>query len=200
MGVVEDAVSAIRGGQPAILPTDTVYGLCANPDQEDSVLGVYRLKRRPESQPAALLCSDLDVLFERMPELRGRPAAIARTLLPGLYTLVLPNPAHRYRWLTGTRPDALGVRVPALAGDAAEVMACVGAVVATSANLHGQPDPRQLDDVPAVIRAACAAVVDAGELPGTPSTVIDFTGSEPVVVRKGAAPVDEALERVAALV
>ena len=90
--------------------------------------------------------------------------------------------------------------MPALAGDAADVMACVGAVVATSANLHGQPDPRRLDDVPAVIRAACAAVVDAGELPGTPSTVIDFTGSEPVVVRKGAAPVDEALERVAALV
>jgi L-threonylcarbamoyladenylate synthase len=200
MGVVEEAVSAIRAGQPAILPTDTVYGLCASPDQEDSVRHVYRLKGRPESQPAALLCSDLDVLFTCVPELRGRATAIARTLLPGPYTLVLPNPARRYRWLTGTRPDALGIRVPALGGDAADVMACVGAVVATSANLHGQPDPGRLDDVPAAVRAACAAVVDAGELPGTPSTVIDFTGFEPVVVRQGAAPVDEALERVAALV
>ena len=57
-------------------------------------------------------------------------------------------------------------------------------------------DPASLDEVPETIRSACAAEVDAGRLPGTPSTVIDFTGDEPVVLREGAAPSDEALARV----
>ena len=199
MGVVEDAVASIQAGRPTILPTDTVYGLCASPYREEPVLRLYRLKSRPESQPAALLCSDLDMLFECVPELRGRAGLVARALLPGSYTLVLPNPARRYRWLTGTRPDVIGIRVPALEGEAADVMSRVGAVVATSANLHGQPDPRRLDDVPEAIRSACAAVVDGGELPGIPSTVIDLTGPEPKVLREGAASAAEALERVTAL-
>jgi L-threonylcarbamoyladenylate synthase len=88
------------------------------------------------------------------------------------------------------------VRVPALPGPAREVLDAVGCVMATSANDPGGPDPRTLDDVPERIRAGCAAAVDAGRLPGTPSTVIDFTGPEPVVVRDGAAPADEAIGRV----
>ncbi len=148
--------------------------------------------------PTALLASDLDMLFECVPELRGRAGVIARALLPGPYTLILPNPARRYRWMTGTAPEAIGVRVPELDDLACDILGRAGAVMATSANLHGGPDPRTLDEVPEEIRSACAAVVDGGELPGTPSTVLDFTGSEPKVVREGAAPAAEALERVAA--
>jgi L-threonylcarbamoyladenylate synthase len=75
----------------------------------------------------------------------------------------------------------------------------VGAVMATSANLHGGPDPRRLSDVPEEIRAACGALVDGGELPGVPSTVLDLTGLEPRVLREGAVPAAEALARVAAV-
>jgi L-threonylcarbamoyladenylate synthase len=200
MAVVDEAVAAVQAGRPVILPTDTVYGLCASPYREEPVLRVYRLKGRPESQPSALLCSDVEMLFECVPEVRGRAGRIARALLPGPYTLVLPNPARRYRWLTGSAPEAIGVRVPVLEGDAAAVMSRVGAVMATSANLHCGPDARRLAEVPEPIREACGAFVDGGELPGRPSTVLDFTGSEPAVLREGAAPVAEALERVAALV
>jgi L-threonylcarbamoyladenylate synthase len=70
--------------------------------------------------------------------------------------------------------------------------------MATSANLHGGPDPRTLADVPEEIKAGCGVVVDAGELPGVPSTVLDFTGPEPVVVREGAVPAAEAIERARA--
>ena len=75
----------------------------------------------------------------------------------------------------------------------------VGALVATSANLPGGPDPRTLDEVPAQLRAAAAALVDGGELPGTPSTVIDLTGPEPLVLREGAVSADEALRVVASV-
>jgi L-threonylcarbamoyladenylate synthase len=198
MGVVEGAVAAIRAGQPVVLPTDTVYGLCSSPYSEAPVLRAYRLKGRPEGQPSALLCSDVDVLLECLPELRGRAGTIARALLPGPYTLVLPNPGRRYRWLTGSNPDSIGVRVPELTGAAAEVVASVSAVMATSANVHGDPDPKTLDEVPDQIREACGALVDGGELPGTPSTVLDFTAAEPRVLREGAAPSDEAVARALA--
>jgi L-threonylcarbamoyladenylate synthase len=138
------------------------------------------------------------MLFECVPELRGRPGVIARALLPGPYTLVLPNPARRYRWLTGSRPDTIGVRVPELPEAARAVLAAVGALMATSANAHGGPDPRRLADVPAEIRAACAAEIDAGELPGVPSTVVDCTGEEPAVLREGAVPAAEALAKLRA--
>jgi L-threonylcarbamoyladenylate synthase len=156
------------------------------------------LKGRDPLQPSALLVSDLDVLLECVPELRGRAALIARALLPGPYTLVLPNPARRYRWLTGSNPDAIGVRVAELPPDAADVVAQVGCVAATSANLRDGPDPRRIDEIPQEILEHVGAVVDAGELPGTPSTVLDFTGEEPRVIREGAAPSAEALDRVAA--
>jgi len=195
---VTRTVEAIRTGKPVILPTDTVYGLCATPYHSGPVEELYRLKGREPLQPTAILASGLDMLFECIPELRGRAGTIARALLPGPYTLILPNPSCRYRWLTGTTPEAIGVRVPELPRPAAAVLARVGAVAATSANLPGGPDPRRLAEVPGELRTRVAAALDGGELPGTPSTVLDFTGEEPRVVRDGAAPADEALERVGA--
>jgi L-threonylcarbamoyladenylate synthase len=196
MGAVEDAVGALRAGQVVVLPTDTVYGLAATPYREGPARKIFRLKQRPETMPIALVATSVDFLLECMPELRGRDATIARALLPGPYTLVLRNSSRSYRWLTGDRPDTIGVRVPDLDGDAAAVLELAGAVAATSANLHGAPDPRRLADVPQEIRAAAGAVVDGGDLPGTASTVIDFTDPEPRVIREGAVPAADAIDRV----
>lgn len=195
-GTIDQAVAAIRAGQPVVLPVDTVYGLCADPYREGPAWRMYSLKGRDTTQPSALLCSDLVTLFECVPELRGRAGTIARKLLPGPFTLVLPNPARRYRWLTGSSPETIGVRVPVLPDPSRAVLARVGAVVATSANVAGGPDPARLEDVPDEIRSACGAVLDGGELPGVPSTVIDLTGLEPKVLREGAVPAAQALARL----
>ncbi|HEY5059522.1 MAG TPA: L-threonylcarbamoyladenylate synthase [Gaiellaceae bacterium] len=195
-GGVQDAVAAIRAGHSVILPTDTVYGLCATPYESEPTEHLYRLKGRDPLQPSALLAADLDVLFDCVPELRGRAGMIARALLPGPYTLVLANPARRFRWLTGVNQEAIGVRVAELCVPARSVLEQVGVVVATSANAPGRPDPARLEDVPAELREKAAAFVDCGELPGMPSTVIDFTGPEPRVVREGAASSAEAIARV----
>jgi L-threonylcarbamoyladenylate synthase len=191
-----DVVAAIRSGKPVVLPTDTVYGLCADAYRSDPVLRAYRLKGRGEEQPSALLAADVDVLLDCVPELRGRPGVISRALLPGPYTFIFPNPGRRFRWLTGSRPTTIGVRVPELPADAQAVLDSVGAVMATSANLPGEPDPRTLEDVPEQIRGRCAAVLDAGRLPGVASTVIDLTEREPRVLREGAVPAEQALARI----
>jgi L-threonylcarbamoyladenylate synthase len=190
---VTDAAAALRAGDAVVLPTDTVYGLCADARQEQAVRRLYRLKGREGVQPTALVAADEAALVEALPEVRGQP------LLPGPYTLILPNPQRRFPWLTGSRPETIGVRIPELSGDAAAVLAQVGVVAATSANLPGGPDPRRVEDIPEEIREGCGAIVDAGELPGVASTVIDLTGAEPVVLREGAIPAAEALRLVAGL-
>jgi L-threonylcarbamoyladenylate synthase len=193
---VDELVAMIHAGKPVLLPTDTVYGVCVNPYREEFALRLYRLKGRDSHQPTALLASDLETLFECVPELRGRNGSIARALLPGPYTLVFANPARRYRWLTGSSPDTIGVRVPELTGDVRTVLARVGAVAATSANEPGGAAPARLDDVPRAIRSRCAAELDGGTLPGVSSTVLDFTGPEPRVLRDGAGSAAEALARI----
>jgi L-threonylcarbamoyladenylate synthase len=195
---VSDPVEALRAGKPVVLPFDTVYGLAAEPYREASTRRLYELKGRPETQPTALVAADLDDLLECVPELRGRAATLARQLLPGPLTLVLPNPARRFRWLTGANPEAIGVRVPDLTGPGRDVLERMGAVVATSANRPGERDPRRLDEVPEEIRAGAAAVVDGGDLRGTPSTVVDLTGGEPRILREGAVPAAEILRRLQA--
>jgi L-threonylcarbamoyladenylate synthase len=191
-----DAIAALRAGDLVVLPTDTVYGLACSPDGDEPVRALSELKGRPPSQPLALLAGSVDRLVELVPELRGESERVARALLPGPYTLVLPNPARRYALLTGERPETIGVRVPELPAATADVLAGVPAVAATSANLHGGPDPGRIEDVPVSILSACSVVLDAGELPGVPSTVVDLTGEEPRVLREGAVPTEAALAAV----
>lgn len=197
MTQVAEAVEAIQNGELAVIPTDTVYGLVCTPYREDPVRKLSELKARAPKQPIALVAVSVDWLLECVPELRGRAAVAARSLLPGPYTLVLPNPARRFPWLTGERPDTMGVRVPDFSGLGKEVLEQVGAVAATSANLHGGRDPSSPSEIPPEIRAG-AVVVEGGELPGLPSTVVDLTGPEPSIRREGAVPASEALARVSA--
>jgi L-threonylcarbamoyladenylate synthase len=165
--VSEAAVAALRAGRAVILPTDTVYGLCALRGHEDVL---YELKGRERSKPVALLAADVDALVAAVP---GLDRALLERYLPGPFTLVFGD---------------VGVRVPDLPPAAAAVVREVGVVAATSANASGGPAPRRVEDVPEEIRAACGAIVDAGELPGVPSTVVDLTSGIPRVLRQGAGP------------
>jgi tRNA threonylcarbamoyl adenosine modification protein (Sua5/YciO/YrdC/YwlC family) len=198
-GEIAAAVAAVRAGRLVLLPADGVYGLCASAFKETPVRRLYDLKGRGAAQPTALIASGVDMLLECVPELRGRFGEIVRALLPGPYTLVLPNPARRYPWLNGDNPETIGVRVAELSRAAQYVLDAVGAVAATSANDPGEAAAASLDDVPQRIRDGCGAEVDAGTLSGEPSTVLDLTGDEPRVLRQGAGSVAGALARIARL-
>ncbi len=184
--MIAEAIAALRAGRVIVLPTDTVYGLAATADTPEGRDALYRLKGRDPRQPSALLAASIEALFDRLPELPDAARAAVVALLPGPYTLVVPNPAGAFAWLCGDDPSMIGVRVPELAGAAAAVVAAVGAVVATSANLPGEPEARTVDEILDELRAGSAVVLDGGALPGVPSTVLDLTTAEPRILREGA--------------
>ena len=191
MSSVVETVAALEAGELAVIPTDTVYGLACRADREQSVRALSALKGRTPEQPMALVARSPDALLELVPEIE------TVALVRGPFTLVLPNPARRLPWLSGSRPETIGVRIPEVEGAGADLLDAVGVVAATSANLHGGADPARVQDVPEEILGAVTAVLDGGELPGSPSTVVDLTGSEPRVLREGVVSGAEALARIA---
>jgi len=152
----------IRAGGVVLFPADTVYGLACDPGNEEAIERMYALKGRPREKRSALMYFSVD----DVPDL---PPAACK-LLPGPVTVVLS--------------DGRGIRVP----DGPRLGSVP--VLQTSANPSGGPDPRRLDDVDAAIRDGVDLEIDGGELPGSPSTVVDLSGEEPRILREGAVPAD----------
>jgi L-threonylcarbamoyladenylate synthase len=181
----------IAEGGVAVFPADTVYGLACHPDSAAVVARLYELKGRPPDKPAAVMFFALDRALAVLPELGPRTRDALRTLLPGALTILLPNPEWRFALACGPDPATLGLRVPALPPQLAALAAVAVPVMQSSANLSGAADARTLAAVDPAIREGADLVLDGGELPGTPSTVLDLRDYEDdgrwTVLREGAA-------------
>jgi L-threonylcarbamoyladenylate synthase len=180
-----DAADVLSGGGLAVLPTDTVYGIACAAADADACRRIYALKARPPAQATAVMLGSVDCLLARLPGMGETAAAACRALLPGPYTLVVPNPAGEFAYLCGDAADRIGVRVPVLDPVVAHLADACGGIAITSANERGGPDPARLDDVPSSLRSAAAFEVDGGPLHGVASTVIDVAGDRPLVLREG---------------
>jgi L-threonylcarbamoyladenylate synthase len=178
-----------RGGV-AVFPTDTVYGVCCDPDDEAAARRLYELKGRPPAQPAAVMFFALEAALAALAELSEAERSVARTLLPGPVTLLLENRARRFAAACRSDPATLGLRVPALPAQMRALAAIAAPLMQSSANVSGRPDARTLEQVPAGLRAGVDLVLDGGELPGIASTVIDLREYETTgawrVLREGA--------------
>ena len=185
----------IAVGGVALFPADTVYGLATDPGSREGVERLYRLKGRRPDRPAAVMFFRLELALEALPELGERTRGALERLLPGGVTLVLPNPARRYPLACGPVPERLGLRVPLLSGALEPLAAASWPVLQSSANASGGADARSVDGVDAAIRAGVDMVLDGGELPGTPSTVVDLSSYEAdgsfSIAREGAVPAAE---------
>jgi L-threonylcarbamoyladenylate synthase len=188
--------ATIRAGGVVLFGADTVYGLACDPASEAAVGRLYALKGRDAGKPAAVMFFGLDVALAALPDLGPRTRGAFEALLPGPLTLLVANPDRRFPLACGPDAARLGVRVPALAGPAIPILQ-------SSANAAGEPDARRLSDVPASIREGADLVLDAGELPGTPSTVLDLGAYESsggyTVLRAGAVGAEQIASRLNAL-
>jgi L-threonylcarbamoyladenylate synthase len=187
---VAEFQEVIAEGGLAVFPTDTVYGLGTHPDSVEGVHRLYWIKGRSPDRPAAVLFFELETAFAEVPEIGLKTRAALDRLLPGPVTVLVPNPATRFPLACGADPSRLGLRVPKLNEKLAKLANVKAPILQSSANPTGEPDPCSLDDVDPRIRRGADIELDAGLLPGTPSTVIDLSSYEDngafEVLREGA--------------
>jgi L-threonylcarbamoyladenylate synthase len=187
-----EAVTVIRRGGVVAFPTDTLYGLAADPRSAEAVDLVAALKGRPSAQTIALVAADLPQV-ERISVLTMMARHVAAEFWPGpLTVLVRARPGLAPSTIG---PDGLvGVRVPDHDVALALSRACGHALTATSANRSGQPATADPDEVAAAL-PDLEILLDAGRAPGGPhSTLVDLSGDVPRLVRAGAIPWDRVLE------
>lgn len=184
----------------AVFPADTVYGLACEPESKEGARRLSALKRRRPDQPAAVLFFQPSLALAALPELGPRTRDALLALLPGPVTLLLPNPAARYPLACGSETSRLGLRVPALSPALAALGAVRWPVLQSSANLHGAPEARRLEDVDPAISSGADLLLDGGELPGVASTIVDLLDYEAdgvwTVVREGALAAGEVAARL----
>ncbi len=186
---VEVVVRTWESGGLVVYPTDTVYGLGADAENESAVLRVYEVKGREGNKPLTIAVSDLN-MAERYAILDEVSRSLMRKFLPGKVTFILPKTD---RVLDAVNPRAIGIRIPNLPLTLKLIRAFGRAVTATSANKSGFPPKRDPRDVVSEIEVDL--VLDYGILPPSrPSTVVDLTAGRPVLVREGDVPFQFILE------
>jgi len=182
----------VRAGGVAVFPTDTVYGLCCDPDNERAARRLYELKRRPSARSSAVMFFAVEHALAALGELPDAERLALEVLLPGPLTLLLANRAWRFAAACRLDRATLGLRVPRLPERLQALSAIDCAVMQSSANLSGAPDACSLQEVPQRLLDGADLVLDGGRLPGTPSTVVDLRDFDSErrwhVLREGALP------------
>lgn len=184
---IRQAVSALLEGQLIAYPTDTVYGLGCDLLNKDAVERLYRMKSMPKTQALALICVDLGDIA-RYAAVENPVYRLLRRILPGPYTCILPATREVPKTIAPKRTQ-VGIRVPDHEVPRAIARELGRPIISTSAGPHGG-DPYQWPADLAAAYPQLALVLDGGPGGLLPTTVVDFTGSELVIVREGAGAVD----------
>ncbi len=188
------AISAIRDGGIVAYPTDTLYGLGADPHSPSAVHKLFLSKQRPGDRPIPLAAGSLDQVRQSVGRLTPLAERLALQFWPGPLTLIIPaSDALAPDIHLGT--GKVAVRVPDHALARALALGVGHSLTATSANQSGGQATALPDEVAMALAGAIDVLIDAGPAPGgLPSTIVDVTGAEPVLVRAGAIPWDRVLK------
>lgn len=186
---VRQAVARLESGQNVIYPTDTIYGLGAAVDQRAAVDRLYGLRRLDRSKPLSLMCADLSSVA-KFAVVDNECYRVMKRVLPGPYTFLLRATKAAPR-LSQSKRKTVGVRIPGHPVAQALIEALGAPLLSTS----GLGDPGDDLSDPIALAEAYAGtevslVLDAGLLKGVPSTVVDWTGDGPEIIREGAGDVD----------
>ena len=178
------AADALRRGGVVVVPTDTVYGLAARPDDGAAVQAVYRAKGRPKGMHLPVLAASLDQVRALGVEVTDAASALAARWWPGPLTLAFGFGAGSAppAWLTGR--DEVAVRIPDH-DFLRNLLRGTGVLLVTSANPHGAPTARVARDVAASLGDAVDLIVDGGELTEVPSTLVNVRAERWMVEREG---------------
>jgi len=188
---IDEAAKWIRAGSVVAIPTDTLYGLAADPFNAGAVARVFVVKGRPAARALPLIAADAAQIARHLGALPEMAMRLADHFWPGPLTMLMPAAAALAPDLSGGT-GKVGVRVPADPIARAVCAACGHPVTATSANVSGEPAPATADQVERMLGDRIEFLLDAGPTRGgAPSTIVDVTDREPRLVRAGAISWDE---------
>jgi len=181
---VDAAVAAVRRGELVVLPTDTVYGIGARPDDAAATAAIFEAKGRPRDLTLPVLAATAEEA-RRAAVFDGRAARLAATYWPGPLTLVLPRTAHSRGWDLGGDGVSIGVRVPDQP-IALELLRRTGPLAVTSANRSGEPPAEDLAALTSTFGDRVTVYLTTDEpLVGSASTIVGLLGPEPSILRRG---------------
>mgnify|MGYP001098182678 CR=1 FL=1 len=169
-------------------PTDTFYGLGANSFSKKAVHRIYRLKKRNEAKPLSVFISDLGMLEQIAAMVHPSFFSLATEFWPGPLTLILKAAPRFPEDLLGPG-HSLGIRLPNLPW-LRELVRIVGfPLTATSANISGEREISDPEEVVRIFKDKVDLIVDGGKTQGVlPSTIVDLTSEKPKIIREGAIP------------
>jgi L-threonylcarbamoyladenylate synthase len=192
---LQRAVEVLRRGGLVGLPTETVYGLAADAENELAVRRIFAVKGRPSTHPLIVHLPQPEAVKDWVTRLPPEADALAAAFWPGPLTLVLPRSTRASDAVTGGQ-GTVAVRVPAHPVALAVLRAFGGGLAAPSANLFGRVSPTRAAHVVADLGADVDLVLDGGASSvGVESTIVDLSGPEPALLRPGGVA-REALEEV----
>jgi len=185
-GAIEAAAAILRAGGIAGVPTDTVYGLAADPFRAGATDRLFLVKRRPRTFELPVLIADMAQALTLTTTVPPAAERLMARFWPGALTVVLPRRPDLNADL-GSDDATIGLRCP---NHPVPLALCrvVGPIATTSANRHGQPPATTASELAAQLGSCVEVVLDAGLCAGTPSTVVDCTGAEPRLLREGRVP------------
>jgi L-threonylcarbamoyladenylate synthase len=177
------ALEILQAGGLVAFPTDTVYGLGSLAFDQTAIESIYIAKDRPLEKAIPILIGDGDTLDQVAVDVPALAQRLTARFWPGPLTLILPKRADLPAAVSAT--DTVGVRVPDHAV-ARALLRAAGPMAVSSANLSRQESPKTAGEVIRQLNGRIPLVLDGGETPGgVPSTVVDVTGAEPVILRAG---------------
>ena len=177
-------VDMLRAGGVLACPTETQVGLLADALNERAVQSICAMKQRPPNEPIPLIVPSLEVALELVRDVSAQAIALATQYWPGPLTLVLRGQARLPAPLLKNGNVALRIPGPSPALDL--VTAFGAALTATSANLSGLPPLSTEITLRATFGTSLAGIVSGLPPGGLPSTIVDVTGDQPIVLRQGA--------------
>lgn len=186
---ISSALSLIRDGEIVAFPTDTVYGLGADPFQATGIIKLFEAKGRDSNKAIAILIGSIEqasLVTDHMPDMAIR---LCEVFWPGMVTVIVPRKNTLPELISNV--DRIGIRMPNHPV-ALEMLRTYGPLATTSANLSGKPDAITAKDVFDQLANRVPLILDGGKCQGgVPSTVIDCSGSEPVILREGPVSIEQ---------
>lgn len=191
---VEKAIAALKAGELAVLPTETVYGIFADATNEAAVQKLYAVKGRPVEKALNMNVADYDTILKYSVHQPAYLEKLVQIFLPGPLTIILEASPEVPEWIHVGK-TTVGFRMPSIPATQ-EVIKALGVLVGPSANLTGSPSPRFYDDLTSAILDKAAVALQDDSVYGLDTTILDLSGEMPKILRQGAITAQELLDAV----